>query len=103
MFPAAAAEQISGWPMVAHAHPVLFGIVSSAGHPIITCFGVTPADARIQKAAWLKGDRSSFAQHAMTSCWARAPRSFCQQFSTATFRSAMRLSRGRRCENSQWF
>jgi putative ABC transport system permease protein len=60
----AAAEQISGWPIVAHAHPVLFGIVSSAGHPIITCFGVTPADARIQRAAWLKGDRRSFAQHA---------------------------------------
>jgi putative ABC transport system permease protein len=62
--PVAAAEQISGWPIVAHAHPVLFGIVSSAGHPIITCFGVTPADARIQRAAWLKGDRRSFAQHA---------------------------------------
>jgi putative ABC transport system permease protein len=62
--PADAAEQISNWPMVAHANPVLFGIVSSAGHPIITCFGVTPADARVQKATWLKGDRSSFAQHA---------------------------------------
>ena len=41
--PAAAAEQIAGWPMVSHADPVLFGVVSSASHPIITCFGVTAA------------------------------------------------------------
>jgi putative ABC transport system permease protein len=62
--PTAAAGQISSWPIVAHASPVLFGIVSSAGHPIITCFGVMPADARIQRAAWLQGDRGSFGQHA---------------------------------------
>jgi putative ABC transport system permease protein len=61
--PGDAAAQIAGWATVAHAHPVLFGIVSSEGHPIITCFGVTPADARIQKAAWVQGDRASFAQH----------------------------------------
>jgi putative ABC transport system permease protein len=62
--PASAAEQIADWPMVSHADPVLFGIVSSAGHPIITCFGVTAADARIRKAAWIAGDKLSFAQHA---------------------------------------
>ena len=61
--PAAAAEQIAGWPMVLHADPVLFGIVSSADHPIITCFGVTAADARIRKATWLEGDRLAFAHH----------------------------------------
>ena len=61
--PTGAVEQIAGWPMVEHANPVLFGIVSSAGHPIITCFGVTPEDARIQNAEWLEGDRGSFAQH----------------------------------------
>jgi putative ABC transport system permease protein len=61
--PASAVEQIAAWPMVSHADPVLFGIVSSAGHPIITCFGVTAADARIQKATWLAGDRRSFSQH----------------------------------------
>ena len=49
--------------MVAHADPVLFGIVSSADHPIITCFGVTADDARIRKAAWIAGDRADFAQH----------------------------------------
>ena len=61
--PSAAAEEISGWPMVAHADPVLFGIVSSADHPIITCFGVTAADARIRKASWIAGDPLTFAQH----------------------------------------
>ena len=62
--PASAAEQIADWPMVSHADPVLFGIVSSAGHPIITCFGVTASDARIRKATWIAGDKLSFAQHA---------------------------------------
>ena len=61
--PATAANEISGWPMVLHADPVLFGIVSSADHPIITCFGVTESDARIRKATWLAGDRTRFAQH----------------------------------------
>ena len=61
--PAAAVREIAGWPMVSHADPVLFGIVSSADHPIITCFGVTAADARIRKATWLAGDRLTFAQH----------------------------------------
>jgi len=60
--PAAAVEVISKWPMVAHADPVLFGIVSSADHPIITCFGVTAADARIRKTAWTAGDKLSFAR-----------------------------------------
>ena len=62
--PADAAAQIVQLADCGACHPVLFGIVSSEGHPIITCFGVTPSDARIQKADWLQGDRSSFAQHA---------------------------------------
>jgi putative ABC transport system permease protein len=62
--PAEAAEQISKWPTVAHANPVLFGIVSSADQPIITCFGITPGDPRIQNATWIQGDRHSFAIHA---------------------------------------
>ena len=64
--PASAAGEIAGWPMVAHADPVLFGIVSSADHPIITCFGVTAADARIRKATWIAGNRLAFAQRLMT-------------------------------------
>jgi putative ABC transport system permease protein len=62
--PAAAVDEIAAWPMVSHADPVLFGIVSSADHPIITCFGVTAADARIRKAIWTEGDARTFAQHA---------------------------------------
>lgn len=55
-----AARNIASWPMVRNADPVLFGIVSSADHPIITCFGVTADDARIRKATWLSGDRADF-------------------------------------------
>jgi putative ABC transport system permease protein len=58
--PASVAGEVSKWSTVAHADPVLFGIVSSADHPIITCFGVTPQDARIRKATWLAGDRVDF-------------------------------------------
>lgn len=55
-----AAAQIAQWPIVAHADPVLFGIVSSADHPIITCFGVTANDARIRKATWIAGQHNAF-------------------------------------------
>jgi putative ABC transport system permease protein len=58
--PASVADELSHWSTVSHADPVLFGIVSSADHPIITCFGVTPQDARIRKATWLAGDRVEF-------------------------------------------
>jgi putative ABC transport system permease protein len=58
--PDAAVSQIQSWGMVQHANPVLFGVVSSADHPIITCFGVTPEDARIHDATWVSGDRGSF-------------------------------------------
>ena len=61
--PAAAIDRIAALPTVSHADPVLFGIVSSADHPIITCFGVTAADARIRKATWIQGERGDFAKH----------------------------------------
>ena len=56
-------KQMNQWPMVRSANPVLFGIVSSPGHPIITCFGVTPQDARIQKADWQAGTRADFGRN----------------------------------------
>ena len=62
--PADAAAKVAAWPMVAHADPVLFGVVSSADHPIITCFGVTANDARIRKAEWIAGSAADFGQHA---------------------------------------
>jgi putative ABC transport system permease protein len=58
--PVADIQQMNQWSMVQLANPVLFGIVSSPGHPIITCFGVTPRDARIEKANWLAGTRADF-------------------------------------------
>ena len=60
--PSSAAAQMASWPMVAHADPVLFGVVSSADQPIITCFGITADDARIRDAAWIAGDRTQFGQ-----------------------------------------
>jgi putative ABC transport system permease protein len=62
--PSEAVQTISSWPMVQHADPVLFGIVSSSDHPIITCFGITDTDARLRKATWLQGDPSEFGKDA---------------------------------------
>ena len=61
--PADAVAEIASWPIVQHADPVLFGIVSSSDHPIITCFGITPSAARLRKATWLTGDSANFAKH----------------------------------------
>lgn len=47
-------------PEVAEAHPVLFGIVSAPGHPVVTCFGVEAADPRLGKAEWRAGARENF-------------------------------------------
>jgi putative ABC transport system permease protein len=58
--PDSAVKQIQAWPSVQNASPVLFGIVSSQDHPIITCFGVTAEDARIREASWLSGSRADF-------------------------------------------
>jgi putative ABC transport system permease protein len=55
-----AQNDISKWPTVSHADPVLFGVVSSADHPIITCFGVTSQDSRIRNASWVSGSAAQF-------------------------------------------
>lgn len=55
-----ALHTIAAWPMVEHADPVIFGVVSSADHPIITCFGITDHDARLRKATWLEGSVADF-------------------------------------------
>jgi putative ABC transport system permease protein len=60
--PASALAEIATWPMVQHADPVLFGVVTSSDHPIITCFGITAADARLRKATWREGSRANFAR-----------------------------------------
>ncbi len=58
--PDQAVKDISTWPMVKKANPVLFGIVSSAGHPLITCFGIDSDDARLKQATWLSGSAEKF-------------------------------------------
>jgi len=58
--PQSAKDSIARWGMVSHADPVLFGVVSSADHPIITCFGVTGEDSRIRNATWVSGNANQF-------------------------------------------
>ncbi len=62
--PDAAVARIRGWGTVEHANPVLFGVVSSLDHPIITCFGVTADDSRLTKAQWIAGSRADFGRGA---------------------------------------
>ena len=62
--PKAALHEIEAWPLVEHADAVLFGVVSSADHPIITCFGITAEDARLRKATWLQGSSTAFSSKA---------------------------------------
>lgn len=47
-------------PEVAAAQPLLFGLVSSPGFPVITCFGVAADDPRLERAEWLAGGRAEF-------------------------------------------
>jgi putative ABC transport system permease protein len=66
--PAGAVARIEAMENVAGAYPVLFGIVSSEGHPVVTCFGVEAANPRLGKARWTAGDRTSFGQEPDTVC-----------------------------------
>jgi putative ABC transport system permease protein len=58
--PDSAARALTKLPGVAAAHPVLFGIVSAAEHPIVTCFGVERDNPRLAHAVWLAGTRERF-------------------------------------------
>jgi len=51
---------IRAQPGVREAHAVLFGIVSSPGHPVITCFGIDASDPRLRRATWLEGQPADF-------------------------------------------
>lgn len=53
-------DGIRSMPMVQAAHPILFGIVSSEGHPVITCFGLESSDPRLKNAEWLAGTAEQF-------------------------------------------
>lgn len=47
-------------PGVESADALLFGVVSSPGFPVITCFGVESDNPRLQKAQWLSGTKADF-------------------------------------------
>jgi len=49
-------------PMVESAHPLLFGVVSAPGFPVITCFGLDPSDPRLVRADWRSGSRADFGE-----------------------------------------
>jgi putative ABC transport system permease protein len=53
-------EAIRSRPEVLSAHPVLFGIVSAADHPVITCFGIEATDPRLAKGEWQAGRAADF-------------------------------------------
>lgn len=59
-------QAVARMPEVQSAQPVLFGIVNAPGHPVITCFGVSADNARVQSAIWIEGERSSFGAEADT-------------------------------------
>lgn len=61
--PDSAADAIRAMPNVESAHRLLFGIVSSPGYPVITCFGIDADDPRLEKATWLEGNRADFGTH----------------------------------------
>jgi putative ABC transport system permease protein len=58
--PESAWRDIAEMPEVESANPVLFGIVNSVGHPVITCFGVEQDNPRVQGAEWLEGSKAEF-------------------------------------------
>jgi putative ABC transport system permease protein len=53
-------DGIARMPGVESADAMLFGIVSSPGFPVITCFGLRADDPRLGKARWLAGARENF-------------------------------------------
>lgn len=54
---------IRAQPEVAEAHPVLFGIVSAPGRPVITCFGLEPGDPRLARGEWRAGSLERFGRN----------------------------------------
>ncbi len=62
-FSSVTTKQIEGirvLPQTEAAHPLLFGLVSAPGHPIITCFGLEAGNPRLTRAKWIAGDAADF-------------------------------------------
>ena len=58
--PGAQVAAIRALPGVESAQPLLFGIVSAPGYPVITCFGVEATDSRLARAEWRAGSPADF-------------------------------------------
>jgi putative ABC transport system permease protein len=52
--------ELSSKDFVREAKPVLFAIISAPDRPVVTCFGISPTDARLKKGEWLAGNISDF-------------------------------------------
>ncbi len=62
-FSSVTAEQLAAVrqrPEVAEAHPMLFGVVSSPGHPMVTSFGIGKDDPRLARGEWVAGRAADF-------------------------------------------
>jgi putative ABC transport system permease protein len=53
-------EAVRQRPEVAEAHPMLFGVVSSPGHPMVTSFGIGKDDPRLARGEWVAGAAADF-------------------------------------------
>lgn len=54
-------DRIRSEPEVAAAYPLLFTVVATARHPVITCFGLSADDPRLRQSRWLAGSPADFA------------------------------------------
>ncbi|MGA0845105.1 MAG: ABC transporter permease [Luteolibacter sp.] len=61
--PVEVAQDLNRQPFVKQAQPVLFAIVAAPERPVVTCFGITVDDPRLQKGDWLSGDPQEFNSH----------------------------------------
>ena len=77
-------------PQVEQAHPLLFGIVSAPGNPVVTCFGIEADDPRLVRGEWRAGSRETFGKNAgEVYLGARAA-----EFLKATFGKNVEIGRG---------
>ena len=58
--PVEVAGELEQQPFVKEARPVLFTIITAPGRPVVTCFGISTSDPRLNKGEWLQGSATDF-------------------------------------------
>jgi putative ABC transport system permease protein len=58
--PVSLVAELEALPFVRDAQPMLFTIIAAPGRPVITCFGIQSADARLKRGTWLSGGAAGF-------------------------------------------